>query len=288
MNLRPIVAASSHATEDRRQPRQGQRRRRWLSGNARNHFSHVANAYRSVRTTDLEPILFINDQLDPTRNIVAADVGCGAGRYDELLFCVLGERLFLHCTDANAEMLGELETCLIDVGIDNFETHGALAADLPFAPENLDCILTFNACHYFDLPDFLASAHRTLKPGGSVFMYTRTRTQNGRSVWGVHFPSFSEKETRLYTDDEVISVLSQPSGMELTDLKRFRYDRAESLDRLIDLARIPHYSTFRLYSEDEFETALEQFARNVEANCKDPQRVTWCDENTMYVITRTD
>jgi len=262
--------------------------RQWLSRRARKHFSHVANAYRSARTTDLEPILFISDQLDPTRNIVAADVGCGAGRYAELLFRFLGERLFLHCTDANAEMLGELETCLTDVGIENFETRGALAADLPFAPDSLDCIFTSNACHYFDLPDFLASAHLALKPGGRVFMYTRTRTQNARSVWGVHFPSFSEKETRLYTDAEVLSDLSQTSGMELTHLKRFRYDREESLDRLIELARIPHYSTFRLYGEDEFETALERFVGNVEASCEDPQRVTWRDENTMYVITRTD
>ena len=262
--------------------------RQWLSRRARNHFSHVANTYRSARTTDLEPILFVGDQLDPMRDIVAADVGCGAGRYAELLFLFLGKGLFLHCTDANAEMLGELETCLTDVGIENFDTHEALADDLPFASGSLDCIFTSNACHYFDLPDFLASAHRTLKPGGRVFIYTRTRTQNARSVWGVHFPSFSEKETRLYTDDEVISYLSQASGMELTHLKRFRYDREESLDRLIELVRIPHYSTFRLYGEDEFETALERFTSNVEASCEDPKRVTWRDENTMYVIMRTD
>ena len=118
-------------------------------------------------------------------------------------------------------------------------------------------------------------------------MYTRTRTQNARSVWGVHFPSFSEKETRLYTEDEVTSVVSKTRGMELTDLRRFRYDREESLDRLIDLARAPHYSTFCLYGEAEFEIALDRFACNVEAGYEDSESVTWRDENTMYVITRT-
>lgn len=251
------------------------------------HFSQIASEYCGVRTTDLEPILFISDQLGSMRKIVAADVGCGAGRYDELLFRFLGEKLFLNCTDVSAEMLGELETYLRDVFIENFETHEALADDLPFASDSLDCVLTFNACHHFDLPGFLASGHRALKPGGRLFMYTRTRTQNARSVWGVRFPSFSEKETRLYTDDEVGGVVSGTRGMELTDLRRFRYDREESLDRLIDLARTSHYSTFRLYGEDEFETALERFVRNVEASHEDPERVTWCDENTMYVITRT-
>ncbi len=38
----------------------------------------------------------------------------------------------------------------------------------------------------------------------------------------------------------------------------------------------------------EFEIALDRFARNVEAGYDDLDKVTWRDENTMYVITRTD
>ena len=167
------------------------------------HFSQIACAYRDARTTDVEPILVIIDQLGSTPKIVAADVGCGTGQYDQLLFRFLGEKLFLHCADVNAEMLGELDTYLTDLGIKDFETHEASAHDLPFATGSLDCIFTFNACHRFDLSVFVTEAHRALKPGGRLFMYTRTRTQNAQSVWGVHFPSFSEKETRLYTDDEV-------------------------------------------------------------------------------------
>ena len=106
-------------------------------------------------------------------------------------------------------MLGELDTYLTDLGIKDFETHEASAHDLPFATGSLDCIFTFNACHHFDLSVFVTEAHRALKPGGRLFLYTRTRTQNAQSVWGVHFPLFFEKETRLYTDDEVGVVLSR-------------------------------------------------------------------------------
>ncbi len=187
------------------------------------HFSQIACEYRAARTTDIEPILVIIDQLGSTLNIVAADVGCGAGRYDELLFRFLGEKLFLYCADVNAEMLGELDTYLTDLGIKDFETHEASAHDLPFATSSLDCIFTFNACHRFDLSVFVTEAHRALKPGGRLFMYTRTRTQHARSVWGGHFPSFSEKETRLYTNDEVGRGVSGTRGMELTDLRTFRY-----------------------------------------------------------------
>ncbi len=185
--------------------------------------------------------------------------------------------MFLHCADPSPAMLGELDIHFTDLGIKDFETHEALADDLPFASASLDCVFTFNACHHFDLAGFFADAHRTLKPGSRLFMYTRTRTQNAQSMWGVHFPSFSEKETRLYEVDQVTSAL-----------RTFRYDREEGLDHLVDLARIPHYSTFSLYSDDEFETALDRFACNVAASHEDPENVTWCDENTMYVITRTN
>ncbi len=252
------------------------------------HFSQIAWEYRAARTTDVEPLLFIVAQLGSTPNIVAADVECGTGRYDELLFRSLRERLFLHCTDLNAEMLDELDTYLTDLGIKDFETHEASAHDLPFATGSLDCIFTFNACHHFDLSVFVTEAHRALKPGGRLFLYTRTRTQNAQSVWGVHFPSFSEKETRLYTDDEVGVVLTSARGMELTDLRTFWYYREQSLDHLVDLAGTRHYSTFDLYGDAEFEIALDRFARNVEAGYDDLDKVTWRDENTMYVITRTD
>ncbi len=251
------------------------------------HFSQIAREYRAARTTDLEPIRFIIDQLGSTLDIVAADVGCGAGRYDEVLLRLLGQKLFLHCVDVTPAMLGELDTYLADLGFENFETHDADADDLPFDADSLDCIFSFNACHHFNLLGFFTNAHRTLKPGGRLFMYTRTRAQNAGSVWGVHFLSFSEKETRLYTVDHVASVVSRTRGMELTNLKMFRYDRAERPDRLVDLARTRHYSTFSLYGDLEFEAALDRFSRNLEAGYEDPETVTWRDENIMYVITRT-
>ncbi len=90
------------------------------------------------------------------------------------------------------------------------------------------------------------------------------------------------------TADEVGVVLSRAREMELTDLRTFWYYREQSLDHLLDLARTRHYSTFDLYGDAEFEIVLDRFARNVEAGYDDLDKVTWRDENTMYVITRTD
>jgi len=45
------------------------------------HFSQVASIYSQVRTIDYELINYITKKLAPMSNIVAADIGCGDGRY---------------------------------------------------------------------------------------------------------------------------------------------------------------------------------------------------------------
>jgi len=54
--------------------------------NMYDHFSNVASHYRQVRTTDMEHIAFIKESLSRRTQIKAADIGCGAGRYDLILF----------------------------------------------------------------------------------------------------------------------------------------------------------------------------------------------------------
>ncbi len=69
------------------------------------HFSKIASKYRSLRTTDLEPILHIKNKLNRKSRINLADVGCGDGRYSlELLKC-LGDKCYLHSIDSNENML---------------------------------------------------------------------------------------------------------------------------------------------------------------------------------------
>jgi hypothetical protein len=59
------------------------------------HFLSFAHRYKDLRTTDVEPILFVKKKLQDLNKIEAADVGCGVGRYATKLFHHLGERLHL-------------------------------------------------------------------------------------------------------------------------------------------------------------------------------------------------
>jgi ubiquinone/menaquinone biosynthesis C-methylase UbiE len=248
------------------------------------HFSKIANQYKSLRIIDLEPVLYIRHQLDGLQKIQAADVGCGAGRYDLLLFQYIGDRLYLYCLDNNKEMLGQIKNYLIQNKIKNFKVELCSAGSLPFLNESLDCIFSFNAIHHFKIRDFLNEVSRILKSSGSLFIYTRSRTQNIRNIWGKYFPLFSEKETRLYEPDEFREILKEIPELEIRNIEFFNYKRVADLDLLVRRAQNHHYSTFCLYNEDEFRKSLNQFIENLQHNFQDLNHITWHDENILYII----
>src|SRR3989338_5460420 len=115
------------------------------------HFSTLAPHYRSLRTTDLAPILFIKRHLRRLRRILAADIGCGAGRYDLKLCEQLGLKLFFYCVDINKDMLAQLRAYMQSRRANNFSPVVAPSERLPLLDESLDCAFSFNAVHHFDI-----------------------------------------------------------------------------------------------------------------------------------------
>jgi ubiquinone/menaquinone biosynthesis C-methylase UbiE len=121
------------------------------------HFSRLA-----VRLTDLDPVLFIREQLKNLSRIDAADIGCGAGRYDLLFFQHL-KNLRLTCIDINKSMLKETALYLKSNGIINFEMIQSGADDIPLGNDSMDVVFTFNAVHHFNFQEFLENAARIIK-----------------------------------------------------------------------------------------------------------------------------
>ncbi|MCD6391350.1 MAG: class I SAM-dependent methyltransferase [Dehalococcoidia bacterium] len=252
------------------------------------HFSRIAHSYRDLRTTDLEPILFIQKKLQRKSKIIAANVGCGAGRYDLKLFRHLGNKLFLYCIDANEEMLKHLKDFLDKHEIRDFNTIKANAEKIPLADNSLDCVLTFNALHHFKPLDFLKESSRILEDNGYLFIYTRLRSQNRRNIWGRYFPLFNEKETRLYELNELRNLLTEIPQLEIESIEYFKYSRLASLHWLVNQAQYHHYSTFYLYTPKELEQSLEKFKQNIQKDFEDLERITWFDENLLLVIRKTN
>lgn len=250
------------------------------------HFSRIANGYRNLRTTDWEPIAFIAEELAGLPRVEAADVGCGAGRYDLLLYKHLGDELRLVCIDANIHMLEALDTYLKGHGVSGFTAINSAAESLPFPSNAIDCVFTFNAVHHFDLLGFLQESARVLRSGGYLFIYTRLQEQNEGNIWGRYFPHFCQKETRLYTLNTFMQKVMAVSTLWVKSIEYFRHERISTLERLVERARANHYSTFSLYSPNELQEAIAGFRRNVRRHFRDVRQVEWLDENVLFVIRK--
>ena len=251
------------------------------------HFSSVASRYRDLRTTDPEPIAHIARQLRLVSKITAADVGCGSGRYNRLLFQYLGKKLErLYCLDASHAMLDQVRNYLKLHGIERLQVIRSAARNLPFASGHLDCAFTFNAIHHFDARRFLREVARVLTRQGHLFIYTRFREQNSRNIWGKYFPLFCEKETRLYELNDFERMMDANADLRIADIALFEYPRSSTLQKLVELARNHHYSTFCLYTESEFQESLTRFENHIRESFEDPENVSWNDENALLTFNK--
>jgi len=249
------------------------------------HFSTIASKYRSVRTLDTKPILYIKDKLKEKSKISMADIGCGDGRYSlEFLKC-FDDSFYIHCVDYNEKMLESLESYLVEKNTTNFCVRLGDANRLPLENNSMDCIVTFNAIHHFDVPKFLSESLRSLKDDGHLFIYTRLRNQNSRSIWGEHFPLFADMENRLYELDELEAHI-QNADLNIHSTRVFGHSRTSSLDRLVHQAKNKHYSTFDLYDKETFDESLEIFQQNIKKNFDDLEQITWHDENILIEIIK--
>lgn len=254
--------------------------------NMQNHFSKIAPKYRELRTTDIEPILYIKDITKDLPEIIGADVGCGTGRYSLKLFEHLGSKLRLYCIDYNEEMLKQLSEYFSLNNVKKFKIMRARASELPLENNSLNCIFAFNAIHHFNFTQFLTECSRVLKDKGCLFIYTRLRNQNRSNIWGKFFPYFIEKENRLYELEELKDILNQFSDLEIHSIRFFRFKRISDFNKLLEKARNCHYSTFYLYEEDELEKSIQIFKQKLSEHFGDLNKIHWFDEYTLLVVQK--
>jgi SAM-dependent methyltransferase len=243
------------------------------------HFRQVAPVYESLRTTDQTPVLRIR-QLLPDRPVTGVDVGCGTGRYSRLLRALLPEGSLLIASDTSAAMLAELQagnrdSCRVAPLL-------ATAEQLPLRSGSLDLATSFNSVHHFDLGRFLAGVVRVLRPGGQLFIYTRTPEQNARTIWGRYFPGFAEHERRLHSEGALRAAVGGTRDLVLTGVRTLRHPRSSTRERLRAQAEGHHYSTFSLYTPAELAVAIEAFL----ARLPGPD-VSWVDEHLLVVAHRS-
>ncbi len=249
---------------------------------AQQSYDILAGGYNPLRKTDEEPIYEIKKWLRP--GLSAADIGCGGGRYSRLLI-EHGITDHLICMDRNKSMLREAHTYM-NAYQRGFSLIQGVAETLPFQRNSIGVLFGFNTIHLFDFDPFIRSAAEVLKPEGYLFLYTRTPAQNQQSIWGQYFPSFSEKETRLYQREELISRLRSFPSFETLEFISFTYKRNHSLSELLDLVDRPHYSTFLFYTQSELEEAKRIFEERIRNEYSDVNSIEWKAGNLLVVIKK--
>lgn len=241
------------------------------------HFEQVAVEYESLRTTDEVPVRRIS-RLLPDRPVVGLEVGCGTGRYSRLLSGLLPRGSVLFASDVSAAMLAEL--------VAGNHGHGprvvplrSTAEELPFRAASLDLVTAFNCVHHFDLGRFLAAVARVLRPGGRLFIYTRTPVQNARTIWGRYFPGFIEHEQRLYSEAVLRAAVGRTRGLRVVAMETLTHERRSTVERLRAQVVGRHYSTFSLYAPGELDASIATFLTRLPGG-----EVSWVDEHLLVIV----
>src|SRR6266567_4364009 len=240
------------------------------------HFERVAAVYESLRTTDEAPVRRIR-QLLPDRPVTGLDIGCGTGRYSRLLRGLLPDGSLLAASDVSAAMLAQLRAGRHGHTPDVAPLRAA-AEQLPLRAASLDLVTAFNCVHHFDLGGFLTAVSRVLRPGGQLFIYTRTPQQNARTIWGRYFPGFTEHEQRLHSRAAIRDAVRRTDGLKMVAAQTFQHPRTSTAERLGAQAHGRHYSTFSFYTPQELRAAIAVFL----ARLPGPE-VSWVEEHLLLV-----
>jgi hypothetical protein len=118
-----------------------------------------------------------------------------------------------------------------------------------------------------------------LRPGGQLFIYTRTPQQNARTIWGRYFPGFTEHEQRLHSAAALRDAVRRTGGLKVAATQTFQHPRSSTAERLRAQAEGRHYSTFSLYPPAELRAAIATFLARLPGPA-----VSWVDEHLLVVV----
>ena len=249
--------------------------------------------YRTLRELDVGAVLIISDIVaraaDQGRPVRLVDIATGSGRYLDAVSHGVSSALAMKVVsiglDLSLPMLQQARLRAGHAGLRARHLVGAVET-LPFRAASCDVMTCFNAVHHFDLARFAGEVARVLTPAGQIVVYTRTPEQNRRTIWGHHFPEFATRETRLYEVNDVRAALDATGAFTAVRAQTVAWRVTTSLARLVEQATHYHYSTFRLYSEDELRAAIDTFRQRVRQAFPDVTHITHDNDHVVMSAQR--
>ena len=230
------------------------------------HFSEVANHYEQLREN-----VYLIDIIDSmkkhtTKNDLLMDIACGTGRISTDICKSLDLRLIL--IDKNIHMLNvamkKINTQskgnkLINMDIYDFLENNGKTDNVKI--NDINIFTCFNAIHWTGLGLF-KKLEEKMAPGSLFIILTRTKKQNKESFFGVNFPKFADKETRLFSLNQLLDEFKK-CNLSIVDTKFLKHQILQKKSKLLEQAKRKSYSTFSLYSNKEYEKAMRIFKDNI-------------------------
>ena len=99
-------------------------------------------------------------------------------------------------------------------------------------------------------------------------------------------PEFAELETRLHTVSEFRRALDATDAFTSVRVQTIPWSVTTSLSRLLEQVAAYHYSTFRFYSPDRLQTALDTFQCRVRDVFRDASHITFNNDHLLVVAQR--
>ena len=230
------------------------------------HFDEVANYYERLRED-----VYLDDIMDimkkyTTKNDLLMDIASGTGRISTNVCRSLNLRLIL--VDKNIHMLNvamkkinmqHKMDKLINMNIYEFLKDGGKTDNVKI--NDIDIFTCFNAIHWTGLGLF-KKLEEKMAPGSLFVILTRTKKQNNESFFGLNFPKFADKETRLFSLDQLLDEFKR-CNLSVVDTKFLKHQILQKKSKLLEQAKKKSYSTFSLYSNEEYEKAMRIFKDNI-------------------------
>jgi ubiquinone/menaquinone biosynthesis C-methylase UbiE len=261
------------------------------------HFTEVSKQYEKLRELDLHAVHVISEVLASSLTIDQRcpvvrllDIGTGEGRYLDAVIQSLSTSLVNQVLPIGVDLSPAM---LTQARVRN-SRHVGLRAQylasasemLPFLTASCNAVTCFNAVHHFDLARFVSEASRVLTPSGKFVLYTRTPEQNRRTIWGRYFPEFATRETKLHRSSDLQAALETTGVFESVRVQMIPWTITTSLSRLVEQVVHFHYSTFRLYSADALNTAIDTFQYRVRQAFPDVTRITSDNDHILVIAQR--
>lgn len=185
------------------------------------------------------------------------DVGCGTGRFAEVLAVEFGARVF--GLDPEPEMLAVARKRRAA----GLVFKPGPAEQMPFKDGWFERATMILVCHLVERPAAFAEIHRVLVDGGRFVLATFDPGYFPSYYLNEYFPSLLDADLARFPSPEQLK--DELTGAGFSEIRVEPFDREAVIGRADALARIRgrHISTFDLIGEEEYRRGLERAEREL-------------------------